>query len=80
MKCLTFFLENDLKSPKQSGFRPGGSCINQLISINHESLSPFDIGLEVRALFLYVSKSFDKVCMLHADLQTASKRYLWRPD
>ena len=54
-------MENDLISPKQSGFRPGDSCINQLLSINHEILSAFDIGLEVRGLFLDVSKAFDKV-------------------
>ena len=27
-EMLNFFLENDLISPKQSGFRPGDSCIN----------------------------------------------------
>ena len=48
-------------SPKQSGFKPGGSCINQLLSINHEILSAFDIGLEVRGLFLNISNAFDKV-------------------
>ena len=58
---LNFFLENDLISPKQSGFRPGDSCINQLLSINHEILSAFDIGLEVQGLFLDISKAFDKV-------------------
>ena len=60
-EMLNFFLENDLISPKQSGFRPGNSCINQLLSINHEILSVVDIGLEVRGLFLDVSKAFDKV-------------------
>ena len=44
-------------SPKQSGLRSVNSCINQLLSINHEILSAFDIGLE----FLDVSKAFDKV-------------------
>ena len=58
---VKYFLENDLISPKQSGFRPGDSCINQLLSINHEILSAFDIGLEVRGLFLDISKDFDKV-------------------
>ena len=28
-----FFNENNLISPKQSGFKPGDSCINQLISV-----------------------------------------------
>ena len=58
---LNFFLENDLISQKQSGFKPGDSCINQLLSINHEILSFFDIGLEVRGLFLDISKVFDKL-------------------
>ena len=31
------FIENDLISQNQSGFKPGDSCINQLISIAHES-------------------------------------------
>ena len=58
---LNFLLENDLISPKQSGFRPGDAYINQLLSINHEILSSFDIGLEIRGLFLDISKAFDKV-------------------
>ena len=51
-EMLNFLLENDLISQKPSGFRPGDSCINQLLSINHEILSAFNIGLEVRGLFL----------------------------
>ena len=56
-----FLTENDLLSPKQSGFRSGDSCINQLLSINHEILNAFDKGLEVRGIFLDISKAFDKV-------------------
>ena len=48
-------------SPKQLGFRSGDSCIDQLLSINHESLSAFDIGLEIQGLFLNIPKAFDKV-------------------
>ena len=33
---VTFFNDNNLISPKQSGFRPGDSCVNQLIAITHE--------------------------------------------
>ena len=33
-----FFADNNLLSPNQSGFRSGDSCINQLLSINHEIL------------------------------------------
>ena len=56
-----FLTENDLLSPNQSGFRSGDSCINQLLSINHEILNAFDKGLEVRGMFLDISKAFDKV-------------------
>ena len=56
-----FLTENDLLSPKQSGFRSGDSCINQLLSINHEVLNAFDKGLEVCGIFLDISKAFDKV-------------------
>ena len=65
-EVLTFFLENQLILLKQSGFRPRDSCINQLVSINHEILSTFDIGLKVRGLFLDIPKGFDNVW--HAEL------------
>ena len=34
--------ENELLNPNQSGFRPFDSCLNQLLSINHEIFSNFD--------------------------------------
>ena len=58
---FSFFSENDLISPKQSGFRPGDSCTNQLLSIAHEILSAFDDCHEVRGVFLDISKAFDRV-------------------
>ena len=42
--------------PNHSGFRSGDSCINQLLSMNHEILNAFDKGLEVREIFLDISK------------------------
>ena len=57
---LKYFLDNNLISPKQSGFRPGDSCINQLLSITRIFTS-FDNGLDVRGVFLDISKAFDKV-------------------
>ena len=51
----------DLLSLNQSGFRSSDSCINQLLSINHEILNAFDKGLEVCGIFLDISKAFDKV-------------------
>ena len=46
-----YFIENDLISPNQSGFKPGDSCTNQLISIAHEIYQSFDDGFEVRGVF-----------------------------
>ena len=56
-----FFIENDLISQHQSGFKPGDSCINQLLWINHEIYQSFDEGFDVRTVFLDISKTFDKV-------------------
>ena len=58
---FTFFTEKNLISPNQSGFRPGDSCVNQLLAITHEIYKSFDEGLEVRGVFLDISKAFDKV-------------------
>ena len=35
-KMFEFFCENELISHSQSGFRPGDSCINQLLCITHD--------------------------------------------
>ena len=60
-RLFEYFIENDLISPNQSGFKPGDSCTNQLISITHEIYQSFDDGFEVRGVFLDISKAFDKV-------------------
>ena len=56
-----FLNQNDLISPAQSGFKPGDSCINQLLSITHEIYHSMDEGYEIRGVFLDISKVFDKV-------------------
>ena len=58
-----FLLEENLLNPNQSGFRPSDSCINQLLAITHEIFEAFDCNpsLEVRAVFVDISKIFDKV-------------------
>ena len=58
---FSFFIENDLISQNQSGFKPVDSCINQLLSISHEIYKSFYDGWEVRGVFLDISKAFDKV-------------------
>ena len=60
---FNYFIENNLFSPHQSGFIPGDSCVQQLISITHEIYNAFDCNpsLEVRGVFLDISKALDKV-------------------
>ena len=60
---FSFLTHNKLLNNCQSGFRPNDSCINQLISITHNIYRAFDANpsLEVRSVFLDLSKAFDKV-------------------
>ena len=51
-------MENGSIVQNQSGFKPGDSCINQLLSITHEIFKLFDGGWEVRGVFLDISKAF----------------------
>ena len=51
-EMFNFFIEKKLISSNQSGFKPGDSSINQLLSITHEIYKSFDVGLEVRSVFL----------------------------
>ena len=50
-------------SNNQSGFRPGDSTTNQLIALVNDINKSFDNrkSLEVRTVFLDISKAFDKV-------------------
>ena len=56
-------MEEDLLNPNQSGFYPSDSCINQLLAITHEIFEAFGCNppLEVRSVFLDISKAFHKV-------------------
>ena len=60
-KMFGFFITNHLISTNQSGFKPGDSCINQLLSITNGIYVPVDERYEVRDVFLDISKAFDKV-------------------
>ena len=55
--------ENELLTPNQSGFRPFDCCVNRLLSINHELFSNCDCDppKDIRAVFLDISKAFDKI-------------------
>ena len=54
---------NNLITKNQSGFRPGDSTTNQLLYLINEIHQAFENpkSLEVRAVFLDISKAFDKV-------------------
>ena len=49
----SYFEDNKLFHPCQSGFRKRDSCISQLLAITHEISSSFDANpsLETRAVF-----------------------------
>ena len=62
--CLYSYLDNNnLITKHQSGFRPGDSTTNQLLYLVNEIHEAFENpkSLEVRAVFLDISKAFDKV-------------------
>ena len=66
-----FFAEKNLISPNQSGFKPGNSYINQLLSISDETYKSFDD--EVPGIFLDISKEFNMA--QGALVQTKTKWY-----
>ena len=59
-RLYEYFVENELISSSQSGFKPGDLCINQLLPITHDIYQSFDNGFKVRGVFLDMSKAFDK--------------------
>ena len=58
---LKFLDDNNLLSSNQSGFRPSNSCEDQLLSVVHDLCASYDCcsSLEVRGIFLDISKTFD---------------------
>ena len=54
-----FFNENKLIATNQSGFKPGDSCISQLLSIIYDIYKLFDEKYEVRGMFLDLLNTFD---------------------
>ena len=48
--AYNYFIDNNLISQNQSGFKRGESCGNQLSSILHNILNSLDKVLEVRSV------------------------------
>ena len=59
----SYLNNNSLITQNQFGFRPGDSTTNQLLFLVNEIHEAFENpkSLEVRAVFLDISKAFDKV-------------------
>ena len=55
------FLENNILTSFQSGFRRGDSTVNQLSYLYNTFCQALDAGKEVRAIFCDISKAFDRV-------------------
>ena len=56
-----FFIENKLIAANHWDFKPGDSCINQLIAITHKICQSYNAGYEVGGIFVDIFKVFDKV-------------------
>ena len=56
-------IQNNLSNSCQSGFRQNDSCVDQLISVTLNIYGLFDANsfLEVRGIFLDLSKALDKI-------------------
>ena len=54
-----FLIENNLTFSHQTSFKPGDSCIYQLLPIAYGIYKSFDDGFEVRGVFLDISKVFN---------------------
>ena len=71
-------IENNFISSNQSSFKPGDSCINQLLSITREIYKSFDEGFQVRGVFRDISKAFEKNYLTQGYyFQTKTKWHFW---
>ena len=58
---FNFLVDTNFFTPHQSGFMPNDSTVNQLVYIYNKFCQALDDGLEIRVIFFYISKAFDKV-------------------
>ena len=55
-----FFMENDLISSYQSGYKPECLSFKHFLSTAHKICKSFDCANDIRCVFLDNSKAFDK--------------------
>ena len=65
-KCIfkhffNFLLRNKVITSLQSGFMPGDSTTNQLLSLSDTFGKALDAGKEIRVIFCDISRAFDRV-------------------
>lgn len=60
-KILEHLTKNNLLSKEQHGFRPGKSCVTQLLETLEDWIGYMDEGNNVDVVYLDFSKAFDKV-------------------
>ena len=60
-KLYPYIFNNGFIDDRQSGYRHGDSKVKQLLSITHEIYKAFNANKEMRAVFLDISRAFDKV-------------------
>ena len=56
-----FLQYNNIITQSQSGFIPGDSTVSQLLCIYNDLCSSFDKGITTQAVYLDISKTFDRV-------------------
>jgi len=80
---FNFLRDREFFTSYQSGFLPGDSTVNQLTYLYNTFCKALDNALEVRVVFLYISKAFDKVWHRGLKLEQAGIRgdlLLWFSD
>ena len=73
-----YLTTNKLMSDNQSGFKTDDSCVNQLLSITHEIYHSLHNGLEVRGVFLHISKAKYKTRDIFIKNQKEKSREIFR--
>ena len=77
---FNYFRQNNLFTGCQSAFISGDSCVTQLLSINHEIYpwsSDCNPMLDIKGVFLDISKAFDKVWHEHLIFKFQSYGIEW---